>query len=207
MTPEFYEAFGIYIEIFGYIGTALVLLSMMMTQVAKLRMVNIAGSVVSMTYAAICSTWPVVFLNFGLIIINSIQLIRLQRLKSFFKVVRVDASDKCVEYLLEHYSSDIKQYFSETKTGTSDSSAVFVVFDGAEAVGILAGDLKDGELRVTLDYFSRKYRDGSVAKILYEKLCESGVERIVATAQTEKHRKYLFKMDFKDSGDTLVKSL
>ena len=179
----------------------------MMTQVAKLRMVNIAGSVVSMTYAAICSTWPVVFLNFGLIIINSIQLIRLQRLKSFFKVVRVDASDKCVEYLLEHYSSDIKQYFSETKTGTSDSSAVFVVFDGAEAVGILAGDLKDGELRVTLDYVSRKYRDGSVAKILYEKLRESGVERIVATAQTEKHRKYLFKMDFKDSGDTLVKSL
>ena len=87
MNPEFYEAFGIYIEIFGYIGTALVLLSMMMTQVAKLRMVNIAGSVVSMTYAAICSTWPVVFLNFGLIIINSIQLIRLQRLKSFFKVV------------------------------------------------------------------------------------------------------------------------
>ena len=68
----------IFIEIFGYIGTALVLISMAMTSVVKLRVVNMCGSLISMIYAIIVSTWPVVFLNLGLIIINSIQLIRMK---------------------------------------------------------------------------------------------------------------------------------
>lgn len=207
MNPQFYEAFEIYIEIFGYIGTALVLLSMMMTQVARLRIVNIAGSFVSMTYAAICSTWPVVFLNFGLIIINSMQLIRLHRLKSFFKVVRADPSDKSVEYILEHYGNDIKQCFPESRIDLDDSSDVYVVFDGAEAVGILAGKREGATLYVSLDYVSRKYRDRSVAKILYEKLGKSGICEIVTDAHTDKHRKYLLKMNFKSREGTFVKTL
>ena len=68
----------IFIEIFGYIGTALVLISMAMTSVVKLRVVNMCGSLISMIYAIIVNTWPVVFLNLGLIIINSIQLIRMK---------------------------------------------------------------------------------------------------------------------------------
>lgn len=70
---------NIYLEIFGYLGTALVLLSMMMTTVEKLRIVNMAGSLISMIYAILVNTWPVVLLNLGLIFINSVQLIRLKR--------------------------------------------------------------------------------------------------------------------------------
>lgn len=67
---------NIFLEVFGYIGTALVLLSMMMTSVVKLRVVNMAGSLISMIYAAVCHTWPVVALNLGLIVINTVQLVR-----------------------------------------------------------------------------------------------------------------------------------
>jgi hypothetical protein len=68
----------IYLEIFGYVGTALVLLSMTMTSLTKLRIVNMAGSVISAIYAALCNTWPVVLLNVGMIVINAIQLLRLK---------------------------------------------------------------------------------------------------------------------------------
>lgn len=67
---------NIYLEIFGYIGTALVLLSMAMTSLVKLRMLNIAGSAISMIYALLCQTWPVVFLNIGMILINLFHLLR-----------------------------------------------------------------------------------------------------------------------------------
>lgn len=73
---------NIYLEIFGYIGTALVLLSMMMTSVVKLRWINMAGSLISMIYAALCGAMPVVFLNLGLIVINIVQLVRLYREKN-----------------------------------------------------------------------------------------------------------------------------
>lgn len=71
----------IFLEIFGYIGSALILLSMMMTSVEKLRWFNISGSVISMIYGALTGAWPVVFLNVGTITINVVQIIRLRRKK------------------------------------------------------------------------------------------------------------------------------
>lgn len=65
-----------YLEIFGYVGTTLVLLSMAMTSLVKLRICNMAGSLISMIYALLVGTWPVVLLNAGMIVINSAQLLR-----------------------------------------------------------------------------------------------------------------------------------
>ena len=67
------------LELFGYLGTALVLLSMMMTSLKWLRIFNVMGSVISMTYAALVGTVPVVLLNLGMILINLVQLIREKR--------------------------------------------------------------------------------------------------------------------------------
>lgn len=72
---------SIYLEIFGYIGTALVVISMMMTSVTKLRIVNMSGSVVSAIYAGICGTWPVVVLNVSLFLINGFRLVKDNLLK------------------------------------------------------------------------------------------------------------------------------
>ncbi len=197
----------IYLEIFGYIGTALVLLSMMMTSVARLRIVNISGSVVSMTYAALSNTWPVVFLNFGLIIINSIQLVRLHKLKSRLVAIPTNTCEASVRYFLEHYSNDIAQYFPDFAHSDNDLAQVFVVYDGAEAVGILIGERQGEVLCVKLDYVSTKYRDRSIAKFLFEHIKEYGITTLLASTSVEKHKKYLMKMDFKDQGDTLVKIL
>lgn len=68
-------------EVIGYTGTALILLSMMMTSVVQLRILNMSGSVFSMIYGALCGTWPVFLLNLCMIIINLIQLIRLKKKK------------------------------------------------------------------------------------------------------------------------------
>ena len=70
---------SIILDIFGYTGTVLILLSMMMTSVVKLRIINMSGALISMIYAIICNTWPVVFLNFGTIVINTVQLVRIRR--------------------------------------------------------------------------------------------------------------------------------
>ena len=64
------------LEIIGYLGTALVLVSMMMTKVNLLRVFNMAGSVFSLVYSLYHSVYAVVFLNAGLILINFFQLLR-----------------------------------------------------------------------------------------------------------------------------------
>ncbi len=67
---------NIYLEIFGYIGTALVIISMMMKSINKLRIFNISGAVISMIYSALVSAWPIVVMNACLIAINSYQLFK-----------------------------------------------------------------------------------------------------------------------------------
>ena len=70
---------NIWLEVFGYVGMALVLLSMMMTNTVRLRTINLAGAVVCMIYGILTSTWPTALLNLGLGTIQIVQLIRLKR--------------------------------------------------------------------------------------------------------------------------------
>ena len=64
------------LEMLGYSGTALIVISMMMSSVTKLRIVNMSGSVITTIYAAICGTWPIVLLNVSLFVINGSHLIK-----------------------------------------------------------------------------------------------------------------------------------
>ena len=67
---------NIYLEIFGYIGSGLIILSMMMKSLKRLRIVNMSGSVISIIYAILSNAWPVVTLNVFLIIVNAYELIK-----------------------------------------------------------------------------------------------------------------------------------
>lgn len=67
---------NIYLEIFGYIGSALVILSMMMKSMVKLRIFNISGAIISAIYSLIHAAWPVVVLNVVLATVNSYHIIR-----------------------------------------------------------------------------------------------------------------------------------
>jgi lipid-A-disaccharide synthase-like uncharacterized protein len=69
----------IWLEIFGYIGAALVLVSFLMHDIKWLRAVNMAGGAISLIYAIIMNTMPVVVLNGSLILINGVQLARILR--------------------------------------------------------------------------------------------------------------------------------
>ena len=64
------------LEIFGYTGSFLVILSMMMTSVSKLRALNVCGAFISAIYSAVYQAYPVVLLNVCLMIINVFQLVR-----------------------------------------------------------------------------------------------------------------------------------
>lgn len=68
-----------YLEAFGYLGTAFILLSMMMTSIIKLRIFNICGSVISAVYSFICGAYPIVLLNVGMIAINVVQIFRAKK--------------------------------------------------------------------------------------------------------------------------------
>ena len=66
----------IYLEIFGYIGTVLIIISMMMTSLTRLRIINMCGSVISTIYSIAHGAWAVAVMNICLFIINGVHLVR-----------------------------------------------------------------------------------------------------------------------------------
>ena len=71
----------IFIEILGYCGTALVIISMLMTSITKLRIVNMCGGVVTLVYCIMINSMPMMLMNAILIATNLVQLIRAHRAK------------------------------------------------------------------------------------------------------------------------------
>lgn len=66
-----------YLDLFGYLGMALVLISMMMTSVKWLRILNMSGAIICAIYGILTKTWPTALLNLGLLFIQAVQLYRL----------------------------------------------------------------------------------------------------------------------------------
>ena len=65
---------NLYVEIFGYIGTLLIFVSMTMNSLQKLRIFNISGSMITAIYSLIISAYPIVLLNLGLALLNLYKL-------------------------------------------------------------------------------------------------------------------------------------
>ncbi|MBQ1240893.1 MAG: YgjV family protein, partial [Lachnospiraceae bacterium] len=84
------------IEIYGYIGSVLVVVSMLMSSIIKLRVINILGSVISGSYALIIGSFPLVLMNSCLIIINVYNLYKLLKAEQKYDLVDSEANDAFV---------------------------------------------------------------------------------------------------------------
>ena len=66
-------------EYLGYFASALLVASLMMEDVTKLRWFNLAGCVCFTLYGLAISAWPVAFTNGLLTLVNIYHLIKLRR--------------------------------------------------------------------------------------------------------------------------------
>ena len=92
MKPEFL------IEMFGYLGAALVLVSFLLTSVVKLRIVNTVGSVMFAIYALIIHSYPTAVMNFCLVAINLYYLWKMSHSEKVYDFTEVKYDDS---YLLQ----------------------------------------------------------------------------------------------------------
>ena len=66
---------NVFVEVMGYVGMAIVLISFLMKEIVWVRIINIVGSSLCFTYGIMTSTIPTAGLNGSLVVINSAFLI------------------------------------------------------------------------------------------------------------------------------------
>jgi hypothetical protein len=84
-------------EFTGYIATFLVMLSFMMKDVTRLRIINTIGCATWIAYGVMLDSYPVIITNVGILAINGGHL-------KFIEAIRMDMLKQCVK-IVESYST------------------------------------------------------------------------------------------------------
>ncbi|MGB3911234.1 MAG: hypothetical protein WBL06_12250 [Pseudolysinimonas sp.] len=77
----------VWIEVFGWIGSGLLVISLLQGKMLRLRVINSIASVMLVLYNALVETWPMVGVNAAVVLINVWHIVRILRER------RADAAD------------------------------------------------------------------------------------------------------------------
>ena len=198
------------IEMIGYFGSLLVIVSMLMTSVVKLRIINTIGSVIFCGYAICIHSYPTAAMQLCLIVINIVNLYKLMNTKKEYKAVNVKADDGFLNYFLDKNFGDIAHFFPDC-TKPSDEDSVILIMCGQNPVGVFVYSKENADcpdcLTIKLDYTTPAYRDTSAARFLFGYLKTQGIKTVTAKTIIPAHKRYLRRMDFEHIDDKYVRSL
>ena len=188
------------IEWIGYIGSLLVLISLMLSSILKLRLVNLFGAAIFSFYGFVIGALPVAIMNFVIAIADIYYLRQLYSHKERFDVMEVNSDDYYLKKFIEHYHNDILAFFPDFSR-LEDSDIILLVLRDLNPAGAFVGVAKgDKQLQIKLDYVTPQYRDCKLGKYIYTKFSnffkEKGYKILTCDTTIRTHKKYLKKMGF-----------
>jgi len=191
-------------EIIGYAGSALVLVSLLMTSIVKLRIINAVGCIIFSIYALVIHSIPTAVMNIALVCIDVFFLAKMLSAKANFTFVRTTADDPIVQHFCQQFSDDIILYYDTTDISAADQ--VLVIFDNETIAGVLAGVSEGDRLNLIIEYTTKQYRDCKVGPFVYGKLADS-YKKLVYAGSNEKHIAYCKKVGYLEENGEYVKTL
>ena len=194
------------IEGIGYIGSALIALSMLMTSVKKLRIINTVGSVIFVIYALLISSYPTAAMNIFLVFVNIYNLIKLDKDSKNFTVSECYKDESLIQLYLNSNIEDILKYFPNFDSTPSHRLA-FLVSNKSEPIGIMIGKMVgETSFEIELDYTIPTYRDYSVGTYLYNYLENKWyASEFIYSEENPYHTKYLLSVGFVKDGNKYIR--
>ncbi len=192
-----------WVEILGYAASVLVALSLTMRSLARLRALNLVGSVAFACYGWLLGAFPVLIVNGYIAVINIIFLLKMQPGRSeAFELLAIDnPGNRYLRRFLDFHADDICRFFpSFDLEGINDVQVVFILRDMLP-VGLVICRRTDGEtLTVILDYVIPSHRDFRCAEYFYRSwhtvMDHSGIGRFMVRSDVDAHLKYLRRLGF-----------
>lgn len=216
-----------WLDALGWAGSALLILSLSLSNVLRFRALNLVASVVLTVFNALLGVWPMVAMNAAIVGINAWHLVRLLRTRDderTYEVVGVDPRSEYLAHLLRVHRVDVERHNPgfdldgllrrEEPPGTCRVRA-FLVLRGDETVGVVVlCDGGDGVARVELDYVTSRFRDFSVGTFVYRgdgRLASLGLHRLLASRRMADRSGYFSAVGFHretvDGQDELVRDV
>ena len=191
-----------WIEIVGYGGSALVALSVTMSNIKRLRFLSLAGSLLFVAYAAVLQLWPIFAVN---LFIAGVNLYYLHRIKFAWDYFTLNETLTGKEYFigqfLQFYHDDIQSIFPGFDLSSIENPKVIVIMRNLNPVGLFVYTVEGGHVvRIWLDYATPAYRDMKNGRVLLNRKVQQfrdlGYLQFVAESTVPKHQGYLLRLGF-----------
>lgn len=188
------------LELIGYVASALVAVSLMMSSILRLRLINLLGSAAFTVYGVLIEAYPVAVVNLLIVFINLYYLRGMLRTREYFRTLEVKPDSEYLRVFLEFHRRQIRRFFPGFTRPATDSSLVLFVLRDLVPAGVLLGRVDGDTLRVHLDFVIPQYRDLKVGRFLFhdcaDELVGRGVRTVVTDPGSRAHEAYLEKIGF-----------
>ncbi|MBD3221305.1 hypothetical protein GF314_08670 [bacterium] len=190
-----------FVELLGYLASALIVISLMMARLLWLRVVNLVGALAFTAYGVMIDAWPVVATNGIITVVNIVYLWRMTRTASCFELLEVAFDDAYLRRFLDFHGDDIRRYAPHAPLDPRpDHRHVFILRDMVAAGLVILEDRSGGQAWVHLDYAIRGYRDYRLGRYLYHDrrrwLRSLGIDVLLADPADGPHTRYHRRMGY-----------
>lgn len=195
------------IEIFGYVASVMIAVSLTMKNIRRLRWWNLIGAAAFSAYGAINGIWPVFAVNGFIALVDIYYLIEMVRRKEYFEMLEVKIKTSIfTQRFIRFYKNDIAKYFPDFAYDENVEYKSYFCLRNCRPVGlVLFTSLSENKYLVQLDYTIPEYRDRKTGEYFYQEgLKRIGIDenkQLVIKDPNEDHIKYLNAMGYKRSGD------
>lgn len=193
------------IEMIGYLGSLLVLISFIMTSVVKLRVINTIGSIIFTIYAIIIKSYPTAIMNVVIVFINIHYLYRMLKVEKEYEIIKLDKQESFVDYFLDHHKEELDKYFD--KLEPENWNAIYTVFADERPVGLTAGVVNGDVMELFIDFTCPEYRDFSIGPMIFKRLKADGIRKVIFRCKEEGFTDYLKKFNFTYQNGEYIKEL
>ena len=203
------------LELVGWIGSTLVIVSLTQARVLRFRVLNLAGAALAVVYNVTLAIWPFAAMNLEIVVIDVYWLRRLLASRhdpAAYSVVEVGAHDAYLEHVISVHLDDIHRFQPGYVAPTDDARRwAFLVQREAETVGaVVVREAGDGQAEVELDYVTERFRDCTPGEFVYDHsgvFAHHGVHRLRAGAELAAQTDYLRRVGFRDEAGSWVRDV
>lgn len=195
-------------EIIGYAASILVAVSLLMSSILKLRLINLAGALGLVVYGLAIGAYPIALVNLVIVGINLYHLYQIYSTKEYFNLVESKHDSDYLKSFLEFHAKEISHFLPDFTYIPSEQSLIFFILRDMVPAGLFIAEARGGgALWVQFDFVIPGYRDFKIGRFLYEQKAayfkEKGIRKIYSASGNAIHTRYLRQMGFApDSSDT-----
>ncbi|XMB85280.1 hypothetical protein RJG79_07570 [Mycoplasmatota bacterium WC44] len=187
----------------GYLASLIVLISLLMSSIKRLRWINLVGSCIFALYGFLLGSLPVGFMNLGIAIINIYYLLNIYRSTELFKTLHIGKNSEYLRYFLDYYKDDISKYNDISEVGVRDSKVKFFVLRNMVVAGVfICSKRSDDTLNIEVDFVTPEYRDFKIGSYIFENnrnyFIENGYKKFISSSSNPEYINYLRKMGFEE---------